>query len=210
MQKENYAVQMRKTMAALPDGAKLLLHSCCGPCSSSVLQTLAQKFSITLLYYNPNIWPETEYIRRLGEQQALLQQLPLARPVTFVQASYNTQMFYAAAKGLEAQPEGGARCAACFTLRLTQAAQEAQKRGIGWFTTTLSVSPHKNAALLNQLGQQAAARHGLHYLPSDFKKEDGYRRSLALSRQYGLYRQDYCGCAFSYRQRYGGTPQSTK
>lgn len=203
MNKENYHEKMEEALAQIPKGERLLLHSCCGPCSSAVLEQLSKHFAITLVYYNPNIWPPAEYERRKEEQRGLLKKLPQAYPIVFEEVPYRPEAFYAAVAGLEQEPEGGRRCAACFELRLQQAAQQAVQRGMEWFTTTLTISPHKNAALLNSLGQQVAQRYGLHFLPSDFKKKNGYKRSLELSAEYGMYRQDYCGCEFSHRQRFG-------
>lgn len=196
-QKNNFNRQMEKAMENIPAGESLLLHSCCGPCSSAVLERLAKHFKVTILYYNPNIWPAGEYARRKDEQKRLLALQPMQYPVEFVEGAWEHDSFLRAAKGLEAEPEGGARCAACFALRLQQSARWAAEQGFAWFTTTLSVSPHKNAALLNALGQQAAQKHNISFLCADFKKKDGYKRSIELSKEYGLYRQDYCGCEFS-------------
>ena len=197
MQKRNYHREMLQILAQITPGEELLLHACCGPCSSAVLERLSSVFAITLLYANSNIWPREEYIRRRDEQSALLAQLPPAYPARFVEEEYNHDLFLAAAEALAGEPEGGARCEVCFRLRLSAAARYAKAAGIRRFTTTLSVSPHKNAALLNALGEEIAAAEGLLYLPSDFKKDNGYLRSLQLSAEYGLYRQDYCGCEFS-------------
>lgn len=199
--KRNYDKEMQALLDVIPQGEELLLHSCCGPCSSAVLEQLAEHFAITLLYYNPNIWPQKEYDRRQDEQESLLQKLCTTYPIKFIRVEYNPEEFLQVALGLEEEPEGGARCAQCFKLRLTQAAKEAKSRGIKWFTTTLSISPHKNSMLLNKIGEEIAAEYELNYLFSDFKKREGYKRSLDLSSQYGLYRQEYCGCEFSYRQR---------
>lgn len=198
----NYQLEMEHMLREIPAGTSLLLHACCGPCSSSVLERLAGHFSVTLLYYNPNIWPGEEYSRRRNETRRLLEELPARYPVTFKEMPYQTDVFYEATAGLEQQPEGGARCAHCFRLRLEEAARTAAKQNIPWFTTTLTVSPHKNAALLNKLGGELGEKYGVHFLHSDFKKKDGYKRSLVLSEQYDLYRQSYCGCEFSYRSRH--------
>ncbi|MDL2323990.1 epoxyqueuosine reductase QueH [Ruminococcaceae bacterium OttesenSCG-928-A16] len=201
MPKQNYQKIMEETMAQVPKGTGLLLHSCCGPCSTAVLEQLANHFKVTLLYYNPNIWPAREYQRRRDEQLEVLQNLPVQYPVTFEELPYNPDEFLQVAKGLQRAPEGGARCAECFKLRLGQGALFAKQRGLPWFTTTLTVSPHKNAPLLNQIGQAAAQKAGVNFLPADFKKKDGYKRSLELSAEYGLYRQEYCGCEYSYTAR---------
>ena len=178
----------------------LLLHACCAPCSSYCLAYLAEHFRITLFYYNPNIDPPEEYAHRVREVQRLIAALPVKYPVAFLEGRFDPQEFYAAVKGLEAEPEGGARCVQCFRLRLTEAAKIAKDGGFDYFTTTLSISPLKNAAVLNEEGEKAGALFGVRYLPSDFKKRGGYQRSIALSREYDLYRQDYCGCVFSKRR----------
>lgn len=179
----------------------LLLHSCCAPCSSYTLEYLSQHFQITLFYYNPNIYPPEEYRRRAKEQQALLNALPLARPVTYLEGDYCPETFYAAAKGYEKEPEGGERCTRCYKLRLHEAAAKAAEIGADYFTTTLTISPHKDAHRLNAIGEGFAKQFGVAFLPSDFKKKNGFKRSIELSREYGLYRQDYCGCLFSQNSR---------
>ncbi len=178
----------------------LLLHSCCAPCSSYVLEYLSRYFSITVFYYNPNIYPSEEYRRRVAEQQRLIREMDCVHPVSFVEGPYDTGRFYAMAKGLEQEREGGERCFRCYRLRLEQAAALARAEGFDYFTTTLSISPHKNAAKLNEIGEELAAVYGVRHLPADFKKKEGYQRSIALSREFGLYRQDYCGCVFSQRE----------
>ena len=196
----NYAREMEAVLRRL-DGRRprLLLHACCGPCSSAVLEQLCQHFEITILYYNPNIWPDAEYHRREQELERFVAQAhPLG--VTVVEDRYDPREFYEAARGLEDEPERGRRCTACYRLRMRRAAQYAAQHGFDWFTTTLSISPHKDAARINQIGQELAAEYGVPHLPSDFKKKNGYLRSLQLSAEYGLYRQDYCGCIFSARQ----------
>ena len=198
----NYAREMDKVLQSL-DGRRprLLLHACCGPCSSAVLEQLSRSFDITILYYNPNIWPPAEYHRREQELERFVAEAhPLG--VKVVEDRYDPQEFYDAARGLENEPERGARCTACYRLRMRRAAQYAAENGFDWFTTTLSISPHKDAARINQIGQELAAEFGVPHLPSDFKKKNGYLRSLQLSDQYGLYRQDYCGCVFSEEDRY--------
>ena len=181
---------------------KLLLHSCCAPCSSYVLEYLSQYFEITLLYYNPNIFPEEEYTKRILEQQTLIQELPTIYPVSFLAGAYDRDKFYKMAEGLENIKEGGIRCFGCYELRLEETARQAKERGFDYFTTTLSISPLKNAQKLNEIGERLGRRYGVSYLNSDFKKKNGYKRSIELSREYHLYRQDYCGCEFSYRQRH--------
>lgn len=178
----------------------LLLHSCCAPCSSYVLEYLSEYFEITLFYYNPNISPAEEYVRRVEEQQRLLLQLPVRHPVRFAEGRYEPERFFEAARGLEELPEGGERCFRCYELRLREAAKACAEFGLDYFTTTLTISPMKNAAKLNELGERTAQEFGQRYLRSDFKKKNGYRRSVELSREYGLYRQNYCGCVFSKRE----------
>ena len=188
--------------AALPDEAPtLLLHSCCAPCSSYVLEYLSQYFRITVLYYNPNIYPETEYAHRVSEQKRLIEALPARCRISFLEGRFDPQEYYDAVRGLEQIPEGGARCRACFRLRLEEAARTAAASRFDFFTTTLTISPLKNAAALNEIGEELAKQYQLRWLPSDFKKKNGYKRSIELSAQYGLYRQDYCGCVFSKQER---------
>ncbi len=177
----------------------LFLHSCCAPCSSYILEYLSSYFDITLFYYNPNIYPEEEYTRRVEEQQELICSMPFPSKITFLQGDYRPQDYYAAIKGLESAPEGGERCFVCYELRLREAAQLAKEGSYDYFTTTLSISPHKNADKLNEIGEKLAGEYGVCYLPSDFKKKNGYKRSIELSGEYGLYRQDYCGCVYSMR-----------
>lgn len=179
---------------------KLLIHSCCAPCSSYVLEYLSQYFDITIFYFNPNIYPEGEYIRRVEEQKQLIQAMPLASKVSFRQGEYQPLDYYQAIKGLEKEPEGGDRCFVCYELRLREAAMLAKEGGYDYFTTTLSISPHKKSEKLNEIGRKLAAEYGVAYLPSDFKKKNGYKRSIELSKEYNLYRQDYCGCVFSMRE----------
>ncbi|MCC8065072.1 MAG: epoxyqueuosine reductase QueH [Clostridiales bacterium] len=180
---------------------RLLLHSCCAPCSSYVLEYLSQYFSITVLYYNPNIFPQAEFETRIREQERLIAAMPLAHPVSFIAGAYDSEKFYAIAKGLEQEPEGGERCFRCYELRLREAARCAKAGGFDFFTTTLTISPLKNAAKLNEIGQRLGEELGVAWLPSDFKKRNGYRRSTELSKEYGLYRQDYCGCVYSKQER---------
>ena len=196
MEKRNYQREMEAEIARL-EGRKptLLLHSCCGPCSSAVLERLTEHFQLTLLYYNPNIEPEEEYRHRLSEQERLLTLLP--EKVPMLPCGYDHDAFEAFAPALADAPEGGERCLACFALRLNYTAEQAKTHGFEYFTTTLSVSPHKNADNVNRIGEEAGRRYGVKYLFADFKKKNGYLRSLELSREYELYRQDYCGCRYS-------------
>ena len=179
----------------------LLLHSCCAPCSSYVLEYLSEYFKITVLYYNPNISPVKEYEARVAEQARLIEELPTKYPVTFLAGDYRPEEFYESVKGLEHCPEGGDRCTVCYELRLREAAEAARRGGFDYFTTTLSISPLKDAKRLNSIGKRLGEEYGLSYLYSDFKKKNGYKRSTELSAQYGLYRQDYCGCVFSKEEQ---------
>lgn len=179
----------------------LLLHSCCAPCSSYVLEYLSQYFKITLLYYNPNIYPDEEYWKRVKEQQEFIRKFPAKHRISFLEGAFEKERFYDAVRGVEQIPEGGERCFRCYRLRLTEAARQAQKLQMDYFTTTLSISPLKNAQKLNEIGGQLAEEYGVDYLYSDFKKKGGYQRSVELSHQYEMYRQDYCGCVFSMRER---------
>ena len=179
----------------------LFLHSCCAPCSSYVLEFLSQYFKITVFYYNPNIFPLEEFEKRIEEQKSFIERMPAKYPISFVAGSYDSEKFYQMAKGLEQVPEGGERCFKCFELRLRKTAELAKEGAFDYFTTTLSISPLKNAQKLNEIGEQIAEEMGLKYLNSDFKKKNGYKRSTELSKEYGLYRQDYCGCIYSKLER---------
>ena len=179
----------------------LFLHSCCAPCSSYVIEYLSDYFEITVFYYNPNIFPDEEYRHRVLEQQALIRQIPQKYPVSFVEGDFDPERFYEMAKGLERIPEGSERCFRCYRLRLEQTAKLAAERGFDYFCTTLSISPLKNAQKLNEIGMELGDVYGIPWLPSDFKKKNGYKRSVELSALYGLYRQDYCGCVFSKAER---------
>ncbi len=189
--------------------SRLLLHSCCAPCSSYVLEYLSEYFAITVLYYNPNIYPPEEYQHRVQEQSRLIKELPARYPVHILEGRFEPQEFYDAVRGLEQIPEGGARCHACFRLRLRETARCAAKEGYDYFTTTLTISPLKNAAVLNEIGMELAQEYGVNWLPSDFKKKNGYKRSVELSASYGLYRQDYCGCVFSRQERLKSEKEQT-
>ena len=197
--KQNYQKQMDAVVASLPQGERprLLLQSCCGPCSSYVLEALTPYFRVTVLYYNPNIQPRAEYDLRLENQRKIIAALPTPSAVDILECDYDGEKYDAAVKGLESEPEGGARCTVCFRLRLEETAKRASELCYDWFCTTLTVSPHKDAERLNQIGKALGERYGVPFLPSDFKKRDGYKRSIQLSKEYGLYRQDYCGCLYS-------------
>ena len=201
----NYQKELDRLLEALsaqPVRSSLLLHSCCGPCSSYVLEYLWDKFALTVFFYNPNVYPQEEYEKRKAEQLRLIQGYQaLGRPIAFLDCDHRGEDFLAPSRGLEAEPEGGARCRACFALRLKETARRAADGGFDFFGTTLTVSPHKNAALINEIGLGLAREGSPRFLSSDFKKRDGYRRSITLSREYDLYRQDYCGCSFSLASR---------
>jgi len=203
-QKVNYQKRLEEIIAKEQKEGRvptLLLHSCCAPCSSYVLEYLSEYFRITVLYYNPNISPEKEYKARVEEQKRLIAELPVKHPISFLAGAYEPDAFYAAVKGLEQCPEGGDRCTVCYQMRLREAAEAAKTGGFDYFTTTLSISPLKDAVRLNSIGAALAEKYGLSYLYSDFKKKNGYKRSTELSAQYGLYRQDYCGCVFSKEEQ---------
>lgn len=180
---------------------RLFLHSCCAPCSSYVLEYLSQYFEITVFYYNPNISPWEEYEKRVKEQQHLIAKLPAYYAIHMLAGPYEPQRFYEIARGLEQEPEGGLRCQRCYRLRLEEAAKLAAQGGYDYFTTTLSISPLKNAEWLNEIGEELGQTYHVRHLSSDFKKKNGYQRSVELSAKYGLYRQDYCGCVFSKAER---------
>lgn len=179
----------------------LLLHSCCAPCSSYVIEYLSAYFKITVFYYNPNLYPDEEYAKRSAEQKKFISCFNAPNPVSFIEVGFDPQEFYQKIKGLENEKEGGARCEKCFELRLQKTAELARERGFDYFATTLTISPMKNAELINAIGSRLACDIGVSYLPSDFKKKNGYKRSTELSKEYGLYRQSYCGCVFSKRER---------
>ena len=203
MQKKNYQKELDKLIDHLQKEEKvptLLLHSCCAPCSSYVLEYLSSYFKITVLYYNPNIYPEEEYRMRVAEQQMFIEKLPVKYPIHFVEGAYEKERFYEMAKGLEDVPEGGERCFRCYRLRMEEAAKLAKEGGYDYFTTTLSISPLKNAQKINEIGEELAEIYKVPHLTSDFKKKNGYKRSVELSKEHDLYRQSYCGCGYSKAQ----------
>ena len=179
----------------------LLIHSCCAPCSSYTLDYLSKYFNITVVYYNPNIFPKEEYEYRIKEQKRLIEEMDFVNPVKFISTEYSPNDFYEKIKGHEKDLEGGERCAICFKIRLEYTAKLAKSMGFDYFVTTLSISPLKNSKILNEIGQEIAEKHGVKYLISDFKKKDGYKKSVELSKTYNLYRQDYCGCVYSKLER---------
>lgn len=199
----NFAKEMEKLVekhVQRGERPRLLLHVCCSPCLSGVLEYAARFFETSLLYYNPNIAPREEYEKRLKEVERLVAEMPLESEVEILPCAYGNEAFEAMAQGLRDAPEGGARCMACFRLRLSYTAKLAKERGFDYFTTTLSISPLKNAQALNAIGEELGEEYGVAHLPSDFKKRDGYKRSIERSKEYGLYRQNYCGCIYSRRE----------
>lgn len=207
MNKINYQKELEKILNGLQSGEKvptLFLHSCCAPCSSYCLEYLCQYFSITVFYYNPNISASEEYRKRVEEQKRLIaayNQEKKGHPISIIEGDYEPSLFFEIAKGYEECPEGGERCFRCFDLRLRRTAEIAKEEKYDYFATTLTISPLKNAEKINEIGQQLADEYGANWLPSDFKKKNGYKRSIELSAEYDLYRQDFCGCSFSKAER---------
>lgn len=202
--KENYQLKLEKELNHIITQEKvptLLLHSCCAPCSSYVLEYLSRYFMITILYYNPNIYPEEEYQRRSLEQKEFIRKLKTKYLVHLVIDAYDSSAFYQTIKGLEKEKEGGQRCFKCYQLRMEKAAKYAHDHHFDYFTTTLSISPYKNSTWINEIGSSLQETYHTTYLYADFKKKNGYKRSIELSLQYGLYRQDYCGCVYSKLER---------
>ena len=219
MNNQNYAKELDKKIGEFREEGvfpRLLLHACCAPCSSYCLEYLREYFDVTVFFYNPNITEDAEYHKRVEEEKRLIAEYnrqvdsgefgdmnstAAAKKIEIIEGEYRPADFLEIAKGLEDCPEGGERCRKCFELRLRETARVAAERGFDLMTTTLTISPLKNAQVLNEVGQQAASEFGVEFLPSDFKKKNGYKRSIELSHMYGLYRQDYCGCAFSKAER---------
>ena len=202
--KINYQLEMERELARIEASgrrARLLLHACCAPCSSYVLESLNRAFDIDVYYYNPNIAPREEFDRRVAELRRLAEQLPHENALRVIVGDYDNDAFMAMCRDHEGDCEGGPRCALCFRMRLEAAAKMAAALGCDYFTTSLTISPLKDAQLLNAIGMEQGRRAGVSWLPSDFKKKNGYKRSCELSREYGLYRQDYCGCVFSRMER---------
>jgi hypothetical protein len=202
--KRNYQKELDQIIDSIEgQPPKLFLHSCCAPCSSYVLEYLSQYFEITVFFYNPNISIESEYQNRVNEIKRLIneQQKEYRNPITFIEGEYDPKVFYDMAKGMEDLPERGQRCYHCYELRMKEAARMASELGADYFTTTLSISPHKNAVWINEIGERLESEYGIKHLPSDFKKKNGYKRSIELSEQFNLYRQDYCGCIYSKMER---------
>lgn len=208
--KRNYQRELDGIIAKLDSVPRLLLHSCCAPCSSYVLEYLSQYFSITVFYFNPNIYPREEFFKRLEEQKRFISLFPAQNKISFTENGFHDEMFYNAVRGLENIREGGERCFECYRLRLEETAKLAASEGYDYFTTTLSISPYKNADKLNEIGEELAEKYNIKYLTSDFKKKNGYRRSCDISREYGMYRQNYCGCFFSMREREEAVKHNTE
>ena len=202
MEKRQYHKEMERIISEIPHGTvpRLLLHSCCGPCSTAVLEQLTPHFEIVLFFYNPNIAPAEEFVHRLETQKQLLSALHTPHPITLIAPEYDDAPFWEAVKGAEDTPEMGERCERCIRQRMAEAKKAAELYHCDFFTTTLTVSPHKNAKFINECGELLAGEGSIRYLPSDFKKKGGYARSVALSAEYVLYRQDYCGCPMSLRE----------
>lgn len=195
---ENYANKLKEIIDKLDYKPKLLLHSCCAPCSSYVITYLYDYFDITILYYNPNIYPYEEYSKRKDEQIRLISNF---KGVKIIDCDYDNDIYNEVIKGLENEPERGSRCTKCFYLRLDKTGKIAKKKNFEYFGTTLTVSPYKNARLLNEIGEDISKKYDIKWLYSDFKKNDGYKKSIELSKKYDLYRQDYCGCIYSKRDK---------
>lgn len=201
--KINYQIELEKIIEQVQKEGKvptLLLHSCCGPCSSYVLEYLSEYFEITIFYFNPNITEIEEYRKRVEEQKRLIKELKPKNPIHFLEGIYNPNIFFDIAKGLEEEIEGGARCIKCYYQRLEETAKVAKEKNFDYFTTTLTVSPYKKSEKLNEIGAYLEKQYHITYLHSDFKKRNGYKRSIELSKVYGLYRQDYCGCIYSKKE----------
>lgn len=198
MNKINYQKELDKIIDNLNgEVPKLFLHSCCAPCSSYTLEYLSNYFDITVYYFNPNISPKAEFDKRYAEQKRLIEALPSKHPIKLVCGEYDYNDFLKIAKGYEDVPEGGERCFRCYRMRLESTAKLAKEQGFDFFCTTLSISPLKNSQKINEIGYEVAEKYGIKWLPSDFKKKEGYKRSIELSREYQLYRQNFCGCVFS-------------
>ena len=197
--KENYQLKMEEIIHSIDSdkAPRLLLQACCAPCSSYVLELLSNYFQITILYYNPNIYPFSEYEKRLGEVRKLIMLIKGKNPINIMEVDYDSASFDSISKGLENEKEGGIRCHKCYYLRMEKTAKLAKECNYDFFTTTLSISPYKNAQVLNRIGEVLEEKYHVRYLYADFKKKEGYKRSIELSKQFNLYRQEYCGCKYS-------------
>ena len=198
---ESYYNLCLKELSTIDKPKRILLHSCCAPCSSHVITFLTQYFDITILYYNPNISPKEEYLKRKEEQIRLINNIEHTNKIDIIDCDYDNNIYKEKIKGYEKCPERGARCTICFKLRLEKTAKIAKENNFEYFCSTLSVSPYKNAKLINQIGEELANKYKIKWLYSDFKKADGYKKSIELSKKYNLYRQDYCGCIYSKRDK---------
>lgn len=194
---KNYNIACENTLKGITKKEKLLLHSCCAPCSSYVITYLTDYFDITILYYNPNIYPYEEYIKRKEEQIKLVHEMKTNNKIDIMDCDYDNELYTKLIKGLEKEPERGSRCTICYQMRMEKTAEIAEKYNYNYFCTTLSVSPYKNANLINKLGEELQEKYQIKWLYSDFKKKDGYKKSIELSKKYNLYRQNYCGCIYS-------------
>ena len=204
MNKINYQKELDKLIAKFTEEGRvpsLLLHSCCAPCSSYCIEYLSQYFHVTVFYYNPNIYPDDEYYHRVKEQQRFINEFPTKYQVDFIEGDYDKSSFYDIAKGLEKEPEKGKRCHKCYDLRLRRTATVAKEKMFDFFSTTLTISPMKDSQVLNEIGEAIGKELGVNWLYSDFKKKEGYKRSTEISKEYDMYRQDYCGCVYSYNER---------
>ncbi|MBQ3307241.1 MAG: epoxyqueuosine reductase QueH [Bacilli bacterium] len=197
----NYDYLMEEDMKNIPEGSKLLLHACCAPCSSAVLERLSSYFQITIFYYNPNITEEDEYQKRIHELKRFVSMYQTKYKIDILEGKYEPEKWWEISKGLENEPERGKRCYKCYELRLEETAKVAEEFNFPYFCTTLTLSPHKNANWINEIGEKLDQNYKPHYLYSDFKKKNGYKRSIELSKEYDLYRQDYCGCIFSKKTK---------
>ena len=217
MNKINYQRELEKLLDRIEDDRarnphfpvpRLLLHSCCAPCSSYCIEYLSEYFDITVFYYNPNLYPDQEYEKRVLEQKRFIAEFNdnVGKNVSVIEGDFEKSLYYETVRGLEDEPERGIRCSECFKLRLGKTAQTAADGNFDYFATTLTISPQKNAKLLNKIGEEASGKYGVRYLATDFKKKEGYKRSIELSNEYGMYRQDYCGCEFSFRDRRKNKP----
>lgn len=197
----NYDKLMEEQMSSTKEGSTLLLHACCAPCSSACLERLSNFFKITIIYYNPNITEEKEYLKRLEELKNFIQKIKVKYPIDIIDTRYNPKEFFEISKGLEKEKERGKRCYKCYELRLEETAKVAKENNFDFFATTLTLSPYKKTDWLNEIGENLSNKYQTSYLYSDFKKKNGYKRSIELSKEYNLYRQDYCGCIYSKLER---------
>ncbi|MBQ8132016.1 MAG: epoxyqueuosine reductase QueH [Bacilli bacterium] len=196
----NFDLKMQEQLKEIPEGEKLLLHACCAPCTSGCLEHIADHFQIDIFFYNPNITEEKEYEKRLNELKRFIPEFKTKYPIQVIDGEYDAKKFFEISKGLENEPERGKRCYKCYELRIEETARMAEKLGYRYFTTTLSLSPHKNVEWVNEIGERFGQNYDTNFLYCDFKKREGYKRSIELSKIYNLYRQDYCGCIYSKKE----------